>query len=132
MNRTIILLAVGVLVALAAVACDGAGDVDEPRDGPTGEELVARGQDLYGAFCATCHRDDGAGRPGIPSLRDSALVVSEDAGSVARVVLHGRDEMPAFQGRLDDEQIAAIVSYVRNAWGHEASTVTPQEVAALR
>jgi mono/diheme cytochrome c family protein len=51
---------------------------------------------------------------------------------VAHVILNGRGGMPKFGGDLTDEQIAAIATYVRAAWGNAAGAVTAQTVAAER
>ena len=55
-----------------------------------------------------------------------------DGKTVAHVVLFGRGGMPAFKGDLGDADIAAILTYVRSAWGNKAAPVTPQDVAAAR
>jgi mono/diheme cytochrome c family protein len=51
---------------------------------------------------------------------------------VARLVLNGRGGMPAFRNSLSDDQLAAIITYVRSAWGNKAPPVTAATVAAAR
>jgi mono/diheme cytochrome c family protein len=97
------------------------------------EEFVNTGGMIYINECATCHIEDGTGSDEIfPALAQNPFVTSEDPEPVIEIVLHGRGAMPPFAERLDDESIAAVVSYIRNAWGNEASLVTPAEVGQVR
>lgn len=103
-----------------------------------------RGAALYAEHCATCHQADGYGVPYFqPSLRDSAIVAGPPDWPI-RYVLQGSDArdpawgesdydnvMPAFAA-LTDEQIAALVSFVRARFGGGAGPVAPDRVAAVR
>jgi cytochrome c6 len=90
------------------------------------------GQSQFLASCSACHQPTGVGiRGAFPPLAGSAFVQG-DVGAVAGRVLNGRGGMPRFQGDLSDQQIAAILTYVRAAWGNHASAVTPAQVAAAR
>lgn len=107
-------------------------------------EVMKTGKSLYGANCAACHTASGAGVAGIaPTLAGSAIVQAAAADSLIDVVLNGAQAvatdaaptapgMPAFGWLLSDEQIAALLSYVRNDWGNAASVVQAGDVAALR
>jgi Plasmid pRiA4b ORF-3-like protein/Cytochrome c len=78
-----------------------------------------------------------------PSLADSSIARSDDPTSLLRLVLRGsrsvatKNEptgpgMPSFAWQLDDEQIAAVATYVRNHWGSPAPAVSPSEVGRQR
>lgn len=99
------------------------------------EELVAAGREPYVQFCSACHRADGKGIPGTYPRLDGSLVVLGPAERHIEIVLNGRPNtvMPSFRDQLSDHDIAAIVTYERNAWVFKAfDAVTPAEVAALR
>ncbi len=76
------------------------------------------GADLYKSKCVICHSSDGSGAtPAGKSLkaasfRDAALVKAGDADLIAAVT-HGKGKMPSYQGKLSDEQIKAVIAYVR-------------------
>ena len=97
------------------------------------EELS--GEELYNISCSACHQANGQGLPPtFPSLVDSALV----NGPVAKhidVVVNGRPgtAMIGFSSLLSDAELAAILSYERNAWGlNSGDTVQPSDIAAAR
>jgi mono/diheme cytochrome c family protein len=99
---------------------------------------------VYVTFCASCHRDDGAGVPNaFPRLAGNPSVLSEDTTSLIRLLLEGgnspsathgpkRQAMPAFAGRLADMQLAQVLTYIRASWGNDARPVTTNDVATLR
>ena len=90
------------------------------------------GQALFISNCSACHQATGLGVPGaFPALAGDKFVTG-DGKTVAHVVLFGRGGMPAFKGDLGDADIAAILTYVRSAWGNKAGPVAPQDVAAER
>ena len=99
------------------------------------QERFEAGRPLYASFCVACHQPDGRGGENLaPTLVGSPLVVG--AGGIAtRIVLAGKEGgiglMPPMP-TLDDEQIAAVVTYVRRAWGNEASAVAPEDVREIR
>ncbi len=98
------------------------------------------GAAIYKDSCAACHKDSGAGEGGLlPRLAGNALVQSDDPTTLVRVVLQGSravataalptsPAMPAFDWRLDDAQVAAVLTYIRNSWGNAAAAV-PASVA---
>ena len=90
------------------------------------------GQAGFEQACAACHQIDGKGIPGaFPALAGNAFAQGS-AETVVQTVLDGRGGMPTFRNELNDEQIAAILTYVRSAWGNTASTVPATLVAATR
>jgi mono/diheme cytochrome c family protein len=112
-------------------------DTEAPLDDPaipvTGEEWVNEGQTIYASQCATCHGVNGEGMdPQFPAQDGNPFVVSTDPSPVIDVVLHGREAMPAFADQLTNEEIAQVVSYIRNAWSNNASLVSEEEVQEIR
>ena len=84
------------------------------------DELMKIGKDRYLANCSACHKADGGGNPpAYPSLKGSPIATGPVAEHI-KVVLEGRAHtaMQAFDAILTDKQIAAIISYERNAWGN--------------
>ena len=93
----------------------------------------ADGKALYAKHCASCHKLDGSGMPPtFPALAGNPNLA--DAEYVIKTVLHGKPgtAMPPFGAQLSDEEVAAVVNYIRNAWGNSFGQVSPEEVAELR
>jgi len=101
------------------------------------------GRTMYEATCLACHQQHGLGQPGLaPPLVDSEWVSGSEQRLI-RIVLHGlrgpikvkgesfEMDMPAL-GVLDDEQIAAALTYIRREWGHTFEPVTPAAVKKAR
>ncbi len=103
-----------------------------PRDLAT---LMASGEGVYSANCASCHQQEGQGIPGIfPAIAGSDVATGNIEDHVA-MVLHGVDgtAMTAWSGALTDAEIASVVTYQRNAFGNEAGdSVQPLDVRAMR
>ncbi|QBF83413.1 cytochrome c oxidase subunit II [Shewanella maritima] len=86
------------------------------------EELMAQGEQVYLASCAACHQPNGAGLPGVfPSLIGSPLIKG-DVSAHIDIVVNGKPgtAMQAFNKQLSATQIAAVVTYERNAWGNNS------------
>jgi cytochrome c oxidase subunit 2 len=98
------------------------------------DELMARGEKVY-AQCAACHGATGAGIPGVfPALKGSKIATGPVAAHLA-VVMKGKPgtAMQAFAGQLNDSDIAAVVTFERNAFGNNTGDVVqPSAVKALR
>ena len=95
--------------------------------------ILEEGRRLYQGNCAACHLSSGEGQQtiGAPALKGSALARGPDELLIA-LVLDGRNVMPAFRTSLDEVSLAAILSYVRNAWGNDtAEVIEAATVAAL-
>lgn len=121
-----------------------------PPDGSpaeTPERLVtvlAQGRRLYQTHCEDCHGKNGEGAHGkYPFLAGNRAVTMTVPANVIRVVLLGGFPpgtagnprpygMPPFAPFLKDDEVAAIVTYIRNAWGNRAGAVSPPEVDRLR
>lgn len=97
-----------------------------------GSALAQDGATLFKENCSACHQIKGQGVPGsFPALARNKFVQGDPKGP-AYVVTHGRGGMPNFSEDLNDRQIAAILSYVRSAWGNNAPPLTPMVVASMR
>jgi mono/diheme cytochrome c family protein len=96
---------------------------------------------LYAQHCATCHQIDGRGLAGIfPPLAGDTVTNGDARGTIKAVALGLRGRiivdgvtydgvMPGWSGDLDDEQLAAVVTYVRSAWHNLAPPVSAADVA---
>jgi mono/diheme cytochrome c family protein len=112
--------------------------------GATGVEAqMAAGRDGYDISCAACHGRDGKGSALFPPLAGNPTVRQVKADSLARMVLAGGKgaatakaptgpAMPSFAWRLGDEQVANILTYVRNNWGNSAPAVSAETVGRIR
>jgi mono/diheme cytochrome c family protein len=93
------------------------------------ETLIQAGEALYLVNCAPCHRVNGEGNLNrFPALNHNALVTAQSPQELIRVVLYGRGVMPAFDATLTDTEVAATLSYIRNAWSNDAAVIRPADV----
>lgn len=107
------------------------------------------GQDVYNreGGCVTCHQSDGQGlsASGFPPLTGTRWVRGSEERLIKLVLkglqgpievngetYPGQVPMTAFEGLLTDEEIAAVLTYVRNAFGNDASVIAPETVSAVR
>jgi len=99
------------------------------------EELMARGEKVYKTSCAACHQASGEGVPGaFPALKGGAIATGPVDAHLS-LVMNGKPgtAMAAFGGQLSDIDLAAVVTYERNAWGNNTGdTVQPSDVKAAR
>jgi mono/diheme cytochrome c family protein len=96
------------------------------------EALISSGEALFARYCAACHQPDGLGVAGAyPPLAGNPFVTQEDPEQVIEVVLTGRAGMPHFQDYLADRELAAVISYIRNGWENNASTVSVEQVQTV-
>ena len=100
------------------------------------EDLFQKGQVVFTENCMDCHRANGRGLPGTFPALDGDPFVRGAPEPVIATVLQGRKgnlgQMPAWKDKLTDEQIAAVVTYLRQAWSNKAAGVTPAMVAEIR
>ena len=134
------------LAAIATYLKDG--DTGESAADPVAiaatDNAMRAGAAIYKDACAACHKDAGTGEVHLfPRLAGGALVQSDDPTTLARVVLQGTravatsgaptaPAMPAFDWRLDDGEVAAVLTYIRNSWGNAASAVSTSAIANRR
>jgi mono/diheme cytochrome c family protein len=117
------------------------------KSGPsasTETPVFARGAEVYKDKCAVCHGDNGKGNaPKYPPLANNQSIEMDSAVNPIRIVLNGGFPpgtqrnlqpygMPPFAQELSDADAAAVVTYIRTAWGNHGLPVTPREVNELR
>ena len=97
------------------------------------EDLMAQGKEVYEDKCAVCHQSNGEGLGTFPALKGSKVATVDSADDHARLVILGLNAMPKFGEELSDADLAAVVTYERNAWGNDTGdTVQPGRIAELK
>jgi mono/diheme cytochrome c family protein len=116
----------------------------EPVVTPPLPAQMDQGAASYKGACIACHEADGSGSPRVyPPLPGNANLQSADPSSTLRIILDGAQtlttarapntgSMPPYRAKLNDEQVAAVASFIRNSWGNAAPAVTSAQVAAAR
>jgi len=111
---------------------------------PTAAAASSDGSAIFASKCAACHQVNGAGAGPYPPLAGNADVTSADTATVIATVLNGRSgpihvngktfsgAMPAWKDQLSNDDIAAVLTYVRSAWANKAAAVTADQVAVAR
>lgn len=113
------------------------GMQDETPTPISQEELFAMGEEIYNNTCIACHQAGGTGADSAiaytyyPPLAGNPYVTLEDPAPVTQTVLFGRAGMPAFRG-MSDTEVAAVLTYVRQAWENDASAVSSELVSRVR
>ena len=131
------------LQAIAAYLADRAPSPPVQMSPPDTSTLKS-GEAIFVDACASCHLSHGQGQAlAFPPLARSANAQQADPTTALHLILAGvqasptRAEptpftMPAFAWKLDDRQVAAVATYLRNSWGNAAPAVAPDQVAKLR
>jgi mono/diheme cytochrome c family protein len=108
------------------------------------DPAMKAGHAIYRDQCAACHMIDGKGVPRLfPSLADASVVRSSDPRTAIRLVLRGARTvatdgeptapgMPSYAHMLSDDEIAAVLTYARNAWGRPMPAISADDVAKAR
>lgn len=113
-------------------ATSGAADINREW---TMKELMDKGEGVYSSICAACHQPGGVGMPPtFPALKGSKIATGPIAGHL-EIVFNGKNgsAMQAFKNQLSDVDLAAVVTYERNAFGNSTgSLLQPAQVKALR
>ena len=111
---------------------------------PASDFRMQTGAAVFKDSCAACHNDGGQGAASLfPTLAGNPAVIQDDPSTLIRVVLLGArggataerptaPAMPALGWRLDDAEVAAVLTYIRNAWGNAADPVAAGDVAPAR
>jgi mono/diheme cytochrome c family protein len=106
--------------------------------------LVEQGHGIYAQRCASCHGKDGEGIAGVyPPLDGNSTVLEPSGINAARAVLLGGFapltqgnprpySMPPYAQQLSDADVAAVVTYIRQAWSNRASAVEERDVVTYR
>ncbi len=101
----------------------------------TREELMTQGEDVYTSQCATCHQPNGQGlAPAFPALAGSAISTGPLEAHIG-VILNGRSgtAMPAWGEMLSEADIAAALTYTRNAFGNNTGDIVqPATIARIK
>jgi mono/diheme cytochrome c family protein len=125
--------------AQQAVAYDNS-TTDALRNGPATQPAAA----IYGSDCASCHGFDAKGFVSyMPALAGNPVVLDENPSSLINVVLNGSVtlvaqgtpdpyRMPQFRQQLSDQDMAEVITFMRNRWGNQAPAVTAAQVTKLR
>ncbi len=123
------------------------GPLDEAASAvpaPEGSLLMNFGKTVYQSHCATCHGPSGLGMPPqYPQLAGNQSIQMDEAVNPVRMVLNGGFPpgtagnpmpygMPPFAQSLSDDEVAAVVTYIRGAWGNHGSVVTARRANELR
>ena len=120
------------------------GKTDAPPAISASDPGMTAGAAIYRDQCSACHGLDGKGVAELfPSIANSSMVRSDDPTTSIRIVLRGARSvgtkaqptasgMPSYGRQLDDDQVAAVLTYMRNNWGGAARTVTPAQVSNVR
>jgi cbb3-type cytochrome c oxidase subunit III len=136
LKRFVIFAAAAALLAAVAIV---------PHSGfGTAAYAASDGKALYSANCTSCHQANGQGLPGtFPPLAKNPYVTG-DASKVIHTVKDGLNgsikvngktyngQMPAWKSQLSNADIAAVITYIRSAWGNKASAVTEAQVAKVK
>ncbi|MBV8636190.1 MAG: cytochrome c [Burkholderiaceae bacterium] len=122
-------------------------DPPEPAATPPVEDamvMMEQGARIYKKQCSACHEANGHGQPpAYPSLAGSRSLTAQSPVNPIRIVLNGGYPpstagnaqpygMPPFAGTLNDDEVAAVVSFIRMSWGNNGGLVSPIEVARHR
>jgi cytochrome c oxidase subunit 2 len=100
----------------------------------TMEELKTKGEKVYAGMCAACHQANGKGIPGTFPGLDGSKIANGPKTDHIKIVVNGKagTAMAAFK-HLSDVDIAAVVTYERNAWGNTTGEIVqPSEIKAIR
>lgn len=104
--------------ALTAKAADA--EQASLSDSMSKEELMQLGEATYMAHCAACHQPTGLGLPPtFPALKGSVVATQGAVAEHISLVLNGKGMMPPFGKQLSLKEIAAVITYERNAWGND-------------
>lgn len=130
-----------VIAALLSVLCFYSS---RAQTSPAPKAVMEKGKSLYAQYCLTCHQPDGEGVPNMnPALTKTTYVLGDKKRLITWVLkgstgtklsIGGKvysNNMPP-QSTLKDEEIATVLTYVRNSFGNKASAVTAAQVKAVR
>lgn len=123
---------------------DGRAKSDSGNSGKVEQDRLDRGAAVYVDNCQACHMSGGAGQPDVfPRLKDSSAVMAAKPDTLINVLLQGGRipataskptglQMPAFDRKLSDAEVADVLTYIRNAWGNGAGAVSESSVTHKR
>ncbi len=120
-------------IAPGIIAQDGLILIAQAAGDPPPAAVMTEGSTLFRENCQGCHGNEGQGQVG-PALANNEFLAS--ASAIAEIILAGTDPghayMPAFGPQLNDGQVAAIGTFVRNSWGNAFGLMLPESVTTMR
>jgi mono/diheme cytochrome c family protein len=132
-----------VLLLLLLNSCGGNKTPEKTNPVIPEKQELADGITVYNKYCLACHQTNGSGVPGMYPPVTKSDWVEGDSERLIGIILNGlrgeikvngqvyKTDMPAHQ-YLSDEQISAVLSYIRTNFGNTADGITPAEVTAVR
>ncbi|MBS0247508.1 MAG: c-type cytochrome [Proteobacteria bacterium] len=132
------------LKAIAVYLKDLPAPDKAPKPVAADDPAMQTGARIYAANCSACHNGDGSGQGALfPKLAGNSAVQQGDPTSLIHIVLAGSQgavttaapttpAMPSLAWRLTDQQVADVLTYIRNSWGNAAHPVSPGAVGTLR
>lgn len=152
MNKNYLNLLSIALLAFGLISCGGekkekseakSSPVAEAKPVASGDALLKKGETVYKSYCFACHMNEGQGVPNLnPPLTRTKYTLG-DKKEMAKIVIQGlegeievlgtkyNNVMTPF-GFLSDEEVAGVVTYVRQSFGNDADAISVEEVAAVR
>jgi mono/diheme cytochrome c family protein len=131
-------LASRIAAVLARIEWPGKPGASAPVAPLTAEEerRFDAGHEIYTNICQACHQQDGRGSSGVAASLVGSTLALGPADVTARILLNGKEGtiglMPALGSTLSDDQIAAVLTYIRREWGQDGSPVEPATVTRTR
>jgi cytochrome c oxidase subunit 2 len=105
---------------------------DDPSKTYTMDEQKERGAKVYASNCAACHQPNGKGAGAFPALDGSKMVLGPKAAQY-NILINGKGAMPKWAGVISDGDIAAVMTYTRNAWGNKTGEIIQtQDIVSAR
>ena len=105
---------------------------DDPTKVYAMDEQKERGAKVYATNCAACHQPNGKGAGSFPALDGSKVVNGPIAGQYD-ILLNGKGAMPKWAGVISDGDIAAVITYTRNAWTNKTGEIVQtQDIVSVR
>jgi mono/diheme cytochrome c family protein len=132
------------LSAIATYLKSLPGKTESASPLPGNDPAMIAGAAIYRDQCSACHGLDGKGVAELfPSVADSSMLRSTDPTTSIRIILRGARSvgtkaqptasgMPSYGRQLDDGEVAAVLTYMRNSWGAAAGPVAPEQVSKVR
>jgi mono/diheme cytochrome c family protein len=99
------------------------------------DPFFQQGQHIYKTYCLVCHGPNGGGVLYRETVLNNSAFVIGNPDAVIAVILYGKEgegTMPSWHGKLTDQEVAAVATYIRQAWSNQADPVTVSMVTKIR
>jgi mono/diheme cytochrome c family protein len=132
------------VITLFVIGISGIYLFAEMPNRPVSKASIARGRKIYRTYCLSCHQQDGSGVYQMYPPSQRSPYVKGKSSTLIKILVNGRTEgveingdtynnaMPPFGNTLKDQQIADVLTYVRNNFGNKASQVYSLQVKKIR